>query len=197
MPLGDSITYGWPDTGYGGYRRLLGTLLTRDGYYLDFVGSLQSGTGIIPDPDNEGHYGWTIPQIKAGIDSKGWLETYQPDLILLHIGTNDLEKPDRASAPANLSALLDDILTRLPRTRVIVAQIIPFRPGRDPAHAAYNAAIPDIVASKGARVSLVDMQSILTPADYADRFHPNASGYDKMAQAWEPAIRAVINSGEP
>jgi lysophospholipase L1-like esterase len=194
MPLGDSITYGWPDISYGGYRRLLGTILTNDGYHIDFVGSVHSGKGVIPDPDNEGHYGWTIPQLKTGIDTKGWLETYQPDIILLHIGTNDLEKPNPASAPGNLSALIDDILARLPRTHVVVAQIIPFRKGPDRAHQAYAAALPGIVASKAPRVSLVDMQTILTPTDYADGIHPNASGYDKMARAWEPAIRAVISA---
>ncbi len=192
MPLGDSITQGWPGTDHGGYRRLLGTLLVNDGYHIEFVGSLKSGTGVIPDPDNEGHFGWTILQIKTGIDTKGWLETYQPDLILLHIGTNDMHMPDPAAAPDRLSALLDDILGRRPKTRIIVAQIIPFRPGPDPAHEAYNAAIPGIVAARGARVSLVDMQTILTPADYADGIHPNASGYDEMARAWEPAVRAAI-----
>jgi lysophospholipase L1-like esterase len=192
MPLGDSITFGYPGTSYGGYRHLLGTLLKNDGYTIDFVGSQKSGTGVIPDPDNEGHPGWTITQIKSGIDSNRWLETYQPDLILLHIGTNDIREGNGASAPANLSALLDDILSRLPQTQVIVAQIIPFRSGPDPAHTSYNAAIPGIVKSKGSRVSLVDMQSILSKSDYADGLHPNAGGYDKMARAWEPAIGPVL-----
>jgi lysophospholipase L1-like esterase len=193
MPLGDSITFGTRDPSYGGYRHLLGTLLASDGYSIDFVGSRQSGNGIISDPDNEGHPGWTIPQIKSGIDSNGWLESYRPDIILLHIGTNDIRRGDVASATGNLSALLDDMLVRLPQTHIIVAQIIPFRRGSDPEHQSYNAAIPGIVASKGPRVSMVDMQNILSKSDYADGLHPNASGYDKMALAWEPAIRAAAS----
>jgi lysophospholipase L1-like esterase len=185
MPLGDSITFGSPEPGYGGYRHLLGTLLINDGYTIDFVGSRQN---------NEGHPGWTIPQIKNGIDSRGWLETYQPDIILLHIGTNDIRQGNAASAPADLSALLDDILTRLPQTHVIVAQIVPFRRGPAPAH---QSAILGIVASKGPRVSLVDMQNILSPSDYEEGIHPNAGGYDKMAHAWEPAIRAVLSGSAP
>jgi hypothetical protein len=35
------------------------------------------------------------------------------------------------------------------------------------------------------------MQSILGKSDYADGIHPNTSGYDKMAHAWEQAILAV------
>jgi lysophospholipase L1-like esterase len=193
MPLGDSITFGTPDRTYGGYRHLLGSLLTDDGYIITFVGSRRSGNGVAAGPENEGHPGWTIPQMKEGIDSNGWLEAYQPDIILLHMGTNDIRQGDAASAPDNLSALLDDILVRLPRTHVIVAQIIPSRRGPARGHRAYNAALPGIVASKGPRASLVDMQNILSPSDYADRLHPNAGGYDKMARAWEPAIRAVLS----
>jgi len=195
MPLGDSITWGTRDPSYGGYRHLLGTLLAKDGYIVEFVGSGQSGTGVILSPNNEGHPGWTIPQIKKGIDSKGWLETYQPGIVLLHIGTNDLRPRigGAKSAPDNLSTLLDDILARLPKAHVIVAQIISFRTGPDQVHQSYNAAIPGIVASKGPRVSRVDMQNILSPNDYADLFHPNAGGYDKMARAWARALRAVIH----
>jgi lysophospholipase L1-like esterase len=195
MPLGDSITFGWPDPAYGGYRHLLGSLLANDGYSVDFVGSQQSGKGAIPDPDNEGHPRWTISQIQDGIDTNGWLETYQPDLILLHIGTNDIMQGQAAAAPARLSALLDDILKRLPQAHIIVAQIIPDRQGISRAIVAYDAAIPAIVASKGARVSLVDMQHLLTPGDYGDIIHPNDGGYDKLARAWEAAIRLVAAAG--
>ena len=189
MPLGDSITFGWPDHSYGGYQHLLRTLLKNDGYPIDFVGSQRGG--------NEGQPGWTIAQLKNGIDSNGWLETYQPDIILLHIGTNDIRQGNATAAASNLSDLLDDILTRLPQTHVIVAQIIPFRRGPDNAHQSYNAAIPGTVASKGPRVSMVDMQNILSKSDYADGLHPNAGGYDKMARAWEPAIGAVFSSSSP
>ena len=96
--------------------------------------------------------------------------------------------------PANLWALLEDIFVRLPKTHVIVAQIIPFRSGTDRAHQSYNAAIPGIVASKGPRVSMVDMQTILSKSDYADGLHPNAGDCDKMAGVWERAIRKVLFS---
>jgi len=188
MPLGDSITFGTPDPGSGGYRRVLGALLPQNDYPIEFVGSRPGG--------DEGHPGWTILQIKNGIDTNGWLETYRPDIILLHVGTNDIRAGNAAAAPDALSALLEDILVRLPQAHVIVAQIIPFRRGPEPGHQAYNAAIPSIVAARGPRVSLVDMRSILSMSDYADGLHPNADGYDKMARVWEPAIREIL-SGSP
>ncbi len=193
MSLGDSITFGTRDPGYGGYRHLLRTLLVHDGYAVNFVGSQRGGKSAASDSDNEGHPGWTIAQIQNGIDTERWLETYHPDLILLHIGTNDIRQGDADAAPGRLSALLDDILRRLPQTHVIVAQIIPFRQGPEQGHQIYNSAIPGIAASKAPRVSAVDMQSILSRDDYADGIHPNADGYDKMARAWEPAIRAAIS----
>jgi lysophospholipase L1-like esterase len=55
-----------------------------------------------------------------------------------------------------------------------------------------NAAFPGIVVAKGPRVSMVDMQSILSLSDFADTYHPNAQGYDKMARAWESAILAMV-----
>lgn len=161
-----------------------------DGYAVEFVGSQHNGA--VPFAANEGHPGWTIPEIKNGLDAKRWLEAAKPNLILLHIGTNDIRLGHAAQALASLSDLLDDILVRLPRTQVIVAQIIPFRKGPDQEHAAYNDAIARIVAAKGARVSRVDLRNTLLPGDYADALHPNAGGYDKMARAWEGAIRAVL-----
>jgi lysophospholipase L1-like esterase len=196
MPLGDSITYGEGIPSYGGYRNLLGALLESDGIRFDFVGSQRSGEESLADPDNEGHPGWRISNLREAIASEGWLETYRPDLILLHIGSNDLRYGNSAYAPGNLSALLDDILVRLPETHVIVARIIRTRWGSDAKHVYYNNAIPEIVASKGTHVSMVDMQDVLSKGDFTTLYHPNPRGYDKMAHAWETAILALdLNNG--
>jgi lysophospholipase L1-like esterase len=192
MPLGDSITAGWPDMRYGGYRHRLAALLATEGYRVRFVGSRRNGDGIPAGAANEGHLGWTIPELKAGIDSHRWLETYRPDIILLHIGTNDLNGGSTAPAAANLSLLVEDILARAPAAHLIVAAIVPFQTGPDKGYRAYLAAIPKIVERAGSRVSMADMETILTAADYADKLHPSTRGYDKMAQAWETAIRPVL-----
>jgi lysophospholipase L1-like esterase len=191
MPLGDSITYGQGIVSYGGYRNLLGALLESDGYTVDFVGSQKSGEESLADADNEGHPGWRTYNLREAIASEGWLETYQPDIILLHIGSNDLRDGSPIHTRDNLSALIDDILGRLPETRIIVAQIIRTRWGSDAKHIYYNDAIPNVAASKGSHVSVVDMENVLSKGDFTTLYHPSPKGYDKMAHAWESAILAL------
>ncbi|WP_196218102.1 cellulose binding domain-containing protein [Streptomyces blattellae] len=192
MPLGDSITDGL--TVPGGYRIDLWQKVTSAGYQVDFVGSQSNGPSSLGDRDHEGHSGWTIAQIDANI--AGWLRTYTPQTILLHIGTNDMYGSNPAGAPSRLSALIDRITAQSPDTEVFVSTIIPLS-FSDATVRTYNAAIPGIVQSKvsaGKRVHLVDMYSALTTADLADGVHPNAGGYSKMATVWYNALRSVPGS---
>ncbi|MFB9685033.1 cellulose binding domain-containing protein [Amycolatopsis plumensis] len=191
MPLGDSITQGGS---IGGYRLDLGTKLRADGHAIDFVGSLTDGPASMPDRNHEGHPGWTIAQIDANV--AGWLNTYHPRTILLHIGTNDMYGSDPAGAPRRLSALVDKITNLAPAADVFVATIIPIR-FADPAVRTFNAAIaPDVraKAAAGKRVHLVDMYPSVAVADLPDGIHPNAAGYSKMATTWYNALKAVPGS---
>jgi lysophospholipase L1-like esterase len=195
MPLGDSITDGY--TVPGGYRIGLWQRFVSGGYTVDFVGSLSNGPAGLGDHDHEGHSGWRIDQIDANV--VGWLNTYQPHTVLLHIGTNDvLQNYDVANAPNRLSALIDHITATVPNAEVFVAQIIPLaNSSQNTQVRTYNAAIPGIVSGKvsaGKHVHLVDMYDALTTADLADGVHPNAGGYDKMAAVWYSALLGVPGS---
>jgi lysophospholipase L1-like esterase len=195
MPLGDSITDGI--TVSGAYRTSLWQRFVSGGYQVDFVGSLSGGPSNLGDHDHEGHSGWRIDQIDANIT--GWLGSYQPHTVLLHIGTNDvLQNNNVANAPARLSALIDHITAAVPGAEVFVAQIIPLaNSGQNAQVRTYNAAIPGIVSSKvsaGKHVHLVDLYDALTTADLADGVHPNAGGYDKMAAVWYAALLSVPGS---
>ncbi|MGI5191914.1 ricin-type beta-trefoil lectin domain protein [Promicromonospora sp. CA-289599] len=194
MPLGDSITEGTQTP--GGSRIGLWQRLANGGYTVDFVGSQVNGPASLGDHDHEGHPGWRIDQIDANV--VGWLNTYQPQTVLLHIGTNDVLQDNSSGAPDRLSALIDRITTTAPDAEVFVAQIIPLGWSEgDAAVNRFNAAIPGIVQSKvnaGKKVHLVDMHSALTAADLEDGVHPTAAGYDKMAAVWYDALRAVPGS---
>jgi lysophospholipase L1-like esterase len=191
MPLGDSITVGVGSSTRSGYRPDLAERLAAAGLQADFVGSQQSGTG--PDVDNEGHVGWNIEQIAANVDN--WLATYEPDVILLHIGTNDTRSAGAAvTAPGKLSDLIDQIKADRPAAEIFVAKIISTTDAeRNVLTDAYNAAVPAVVASKGARVHLVD-QSTVGGHDLYNTLHPNDFGYAKMSYNWYHALEPVLGS---
>ena len=191
MPLGDSITVGVGSATRSGYRADLVERLAAAGLRADFVGSQRSGTGS--DTDNEGHVGWTIEQIAANVDV--WLAVYQPDVILLHIGTNDTRSAEAAAAaPEKLSRLIEQIGVDRPATEIFVATIVSTtNPARNVLTRAYNAAVPAVVAGSGARVHLVE-QSTVGGRDLYNTLHPNDFGYAKMSYNWYHALEPVLGS---
>jgi lysophospholipase L1-like esterase len=193
MPLGDSITFGVGSSTGSSYRAVLWNLLA--GNTVDFVGTQRSGQ--LPDLDNEGHSGWIISQIAGIADSV--LATYRPNLVTLHIGTNDVNRNiDVANAPARLGALIDQILTDAPDATVLVATLVPSTdPGTEARIIAYNRAIPGLVTQRqaqGKHVRLVDMSAVTT-ADLSDTLHPNDNGYAKMANAFFTGIQQSLAAG--
>jgi lysophospholipase L1-like esterase len=194
-PMGDSITAGYQSTTGNGYRGPLWDELTGEGHPLDFVGSQQDGT--MSDPDNEGHSGWRIDQLAAITDSS--LATYKPNVVTLMIGTNDMgQNYEVSTAPARLKALVDQILNDDPTVTVLLANlIVSTNTVVEANEPAFNAAIPGIVQSEqaaGKHVAFVDM-SALTTADLFDALHPNDTGYQLMADAWNKAIQAADAAG--
>jgi len=211
MPLGDSITNGYGDPAGGGYRDPLYASLTAAGHTLQFVGDRSSlPTTLLADNGQVDHNGWPGYAIELGSGGASggirdniasYLSNGDPDIILLMVGTNDMRLDltyDLATAPDRLSALLADIATLQPDAHTIVANLVPVQATSGTLFdrvAAYNAAIPGVVAEQqalGRNVSFLDMNSFLTaPGDLFDSLHPNAAGYDKMAAAWEQAIHAI------
>jgi lysophospholipase L1-like esterase len=189
MPLGDSITFGSGSSTRSSYRVGLHRRLSAAGLSVDFVGSVRSGAGA--DVDNEGHPGWRIAEIAARADE--WLAASRPDVVLLHIGTNDMRSDERAvGAAGRLSALIDQILAARPGVRIFVAELVGARDEAVQARIdAYNAEIPGIVAGKGPRVRLVDLSSVDGPG-LADNLHPNDDGSARMAVLWYRAVLPVL-----
>jgi len=193
MPLGDSITYG--SVVSGGYRTGLWQWVVQgDGFNIDFVGSQASG--YAGDLDNEGHVGWTIAQLD--VYAFNWMRLYQPDIVLLHIGTNDLLQGNSAAAMTqSLTKLVGDIYSGKPDTYIVLASLIPTSQGDQGAWSAYNASIPGVVASyqgQGRKIMYVDMSGSLTQNDLVDGIHPNSIGNSKMVGVWYPAVASIYRS---
>lgn len=191
MPLGDSITDGIPNP--GGYRIKLWTNVENAGKKIDFVGSMSNGPSTLPDKNHEGHSGWRIDQLDNNINS--WMDQYKPDIVLLHIGTNDItQNLDMNNAANRVGSLVDKILAKLPSGgKIFVAQVIPISyASGDQVAVNFNSQLATMVQSKksqGKAVDLVDMHSALSKSDLSDQVHPNMNGYNKMADTWFNAIK--------
>ncbi|WP_169980493.1 GDSL-type esterase/lipase family protein [Microbispora sp. H10836] len=194
MALGDSITYGAGSSNGGGYRSTLSNMLREDGATVTFVGSQHSG----PAPDaHEGRSGWTISQIAGITDSA--MATYRPNVVLLHIGTNDMNNNDNPDgAPARLGSLIDQIFRADPNVTLLVSTIVPSNWGATQARILrFNEAIRSETGSRwaaGKHVYMVNMSPV-TLTDLADLLHPNDSGYLKMAALFYRGLVDVGRAG--
>ncbi|HEY9621428.1 MAG TPA: GDSL-type esterase/lipase family protein [Crinalium sp.] len=207
MPLGDSITAGEHTTNPvpGAYRIQLYQDFSGDGFSIDFVGSQANGPNSNFDRDHEGHPGWRIDEITGLIDNPGFLTSYNPDVVLLMIGTNDTNGTNNRSLSqmkTDLSTLIDEIVSRLPNTELVVSSVAPTQDSnRRQRLQAYNAEIPGIVTTKqkeGKKVGFVDAGGRLSVSDLTtDGIHPTAAGYNKLGNLWYDAIAPdVVNNIE-
>jgi GDSL-like lipase/acylhydrolase family protein len=194
LPLGDSITDGL--TVAGGYRIELFHLALAADKELTYVGGSQNGPTMVdgvPFPRaHEGHSGWTISQIDGIVPAPAL--GVNPHIVLLHIGTNDMNSAT-AGAPDRLGALIDQIITTLPNALLVVSNIIPF-PGRASAVTTYNAAVPGVVRTRsdaGKHILFVDQFTGFPTAELADGVHPSSAGYARMARAWFAAISPCLH----
>jgi lysophospholipase L1-like esterase len=198
MPLGDSITDGYFVP--GGYRIDLEPAIENRGYAIDFVGSLSNGPDTLLDKNHEGHSGWTIEEIHDGVVD--WLPEFQPDVILLLIGTNDIAQLYQvATAHYRLKELIDTILQTAPNVKLFVASIPPIGEAKlNQRVIQYNQEIEQLVKEKqqaGKPVTFVDLYSILGLEDLPDGVHPNREGFRKIARAWEVALLAHLLNLDP
>jgi len=183
MPVGDSCTEGMGGGNMGSYRTDLYKLLTDAGLSIDFVGSSYGGPNSLPDKNNEGHSGWTIPQIAGGIDN--WLNTQNPDVVFLWIGGNDTILNNNINR-TGLSNLIDQIFRNKPNVTLFVADYYPW-PEKIKE---YNAVIPGVVQEKiseGKNIHFVKLSEIdfNRNSDISnDNLHLSESGYSKIAKLW-------------
>lgn len=127
------------------------------------------------------------------------ITSFQPDAVLLMIGTNDVQLDfDLANAPARLTRLIDTIVAAKPDAAIFLATILPTQdPAQNVKVDAFNAAIPGIVAAQqaaGRNVTLVDQHAAFAANPnfatewLADRLHPTDPGYAVLASNWFNAL---------
>jgi len=195
LPLGDSITFGTP-TNMGGYRVELFSKAVGDNLHITFVGSQSNGPAMVAGKafpkGNEGYPGITT----ANLDSqhvKGTALKDMPQIILLHIGTNNVSQ---ANAATDLEKIIDDLLAAAPNSLLAVASIIPL-PSSSAAVTKYNMGIPALVKKKadaGKHVIFVDQFADFPTSELTDGVHPtDDKGYPRMGDKWYAAIKPYLH----
>ncbi len=240
LPLGNSITFGQrskdprPNEEKVGYRYPLYKKLNKIGFVYDFIGSEHSGSKYLP-PKYDANGGFPgikdnelasllrtgkrvqPPNTNEQITPGPYLETYLPDLILLHIGTNGNQFSNGTSA-----ADIEDILNLVDSVEnssgkeiyVIVAKIINRVPNEtfvDELNHNIDSMVTDRITNPANpsypdKVTMVDMQNgagIIYAidsmgtigdkiiGDMNDHYHPNDKGFLKMSEVWFNAINRL------
>jgi len=204
--LGDSITKGvsGPSTDDAGYRNDLADSLTAEGVSFDFVGSQQNGVGF--DNNHEGTDGIRADDMLAQLNA---FLVDDPDMIVLHIGTNDissLQTPE--STRTEISGILDAIRANNVSTKIVLSSIIPRTDTNDSQSTVLNTLIEDLFYSKRrdghnlyyAGVNEIFKQNPNWTTDYFepnDNVHPNDDGYSVMAGVYLDVITVALNSPTP
>ncbi len=204
LPVGDSNTWGVGNPQgtknaaiVVGYRKKLKELLSESGVSIDFRGSKVTGFASFNDPENEGWSGEGIGRIKTRV-SQGMIETYEPDFLLLLVGSNDMWKSLADRTPisdekarfwvSELGSLLDEFARRRPSMHVIVAKpatpLNSFRP-----LTIFRNGIDELVASgiKAKRnISVVDFWKVSN-----DGVHYTPKGHEEIAKILHDEILLV------
>ncbi len=218
MPLGDSITYGMGNGAEqipGGYRDPLAHLYAAGTTPFLFVGSdTSNSTAYLVSTGqqaNEGHTGWRIDQIQGSINA--WQASANPDVVLLHIGTNDILQNfnlgtgvgnDTSAAIGRLTTLINTLYTNKPGLKLVLSTLIPIQNTLDGYVKNFNAALASTVVpnftSQGKSITLVDNYATFVNSSdqswktalFADYAHPNANGYSAMATTWNTVALPVV-----
>jgi lysophospholipase L1-like esterase len=226
MAIGDSTTQStcWR-------AMLYQTLNSAHAGHFDFVGSHKSDSGCQPsgyDQDNEA-YGSSLlseavsgnigtrdcsPHTTAGnscpkmSDFTAAFSTYQPDVALIHYGTNDVwNGVDPATVTTGLGQLVDGLRAANANVRVFVALIIPMHVTETTCGGCTCDACTSRIAALGSAIAawaptqsttdspiaVVDQNTGFdADTDTRDGVHPNDSGSQKMAMKWDAVLEPLF-----
>lgn len=206
MPLGDSITQGVGGSSpLHGFRDILASFLDGEGVPYDFVGTLADGEGF--DPEHQGVPGARAAQIASDIG--GYLASTNPDMVLIHIGTNDITNGQQpASILNNMASIVDAIHGHNGAAKILLSGLIPRfdSANRDNLTRDFNDLIGGLVNQKweaGYNIRIVDHYGAFTDnsdwqAEYMkDPVHPNDDGYRQMAKTYFAAVQSALDGSGP
>jgi lysophospholipase L1-like esterase len=205
MPLGDSITEGYPTTAtlaQGGYRCPLYSLLASQSVPVVTSGYGANLVTACSETGWEGHEGDTIQQIQALEAGDGSVSINKPGIILLLAGTNDVAQGIAPDITSNLTALLNNLFSQDPGVHIFLSTIPPMNPAVSTTIAGWAVQVPSanqqieaVATAFAGQVTLVDFYSAAVgniPANISDGVHPTQAGYAILANLWSQAVLSYL-----
>ena len=233
LPAGNSITFDsfraefrYPQNKIS-YRFKLWDLLRSNNYDIDFIGHKFGGYSKFPDAENNG-----IPGIKDNqlynflltgleplsgmqVTPGNYLNYFNPDIVLLHIGTNGVETDQSSTDVKNILNLIDNFETTEGKDIWVVLALIiddaenvpPDTGGNNPYITSYNNNLRNLARTRinnGDKILIADMQNDaglyyrndqnppFINGDIYDGIHPNDGGKEKMAKLWFNVLRTIL-----
>jgi lysophospholipase L1-like esterase len=178
--IGDSITEGWEQAGLPVWKR----------YYEQY-----NAVGLGFGGDHTENVLWRLQH--------GEVDGIAPKVAVLMIGTNntgDRQDPPHVTA-AGVKAIIKELRTRLPRTRILLLAIFP----RDEQPSGYlrrlNTSVNGLIGANadGRNVFYADIGGALLNADgtlsrdvMPDLLHLSEKGYEAWARAIEPGLKKLM-----
>ncbi|MGW8392627.1 GDSL-type esterase/lipase family protein [Pseudoduganella sp. HUAS MS19] len=179
--IGDSITEGWEKEGRAVWQR---HYARHDAVALGFGG------------DHTENVLWRLRH--------GEVDGLAPEVAVLMIGTNNAgdRHDDPKATAAGIKAIIDELRSRLPRTRILLLAIFP----REEQPAAFlrrlNESVNSIISSfaDGEHVFYANINASLLNADGSlsrdimpDLLHPHEKGYEIWARSLEPILQKLLS----
>ncbi|MES2696997.1 MAG: GDSL-type esterase/lipase family protein [Verrucomicrobiota bacterium] len=185
--VGDSITEGWRQQGEAAWQRWFAPL-----------GAASFGAS----GDRTQQVLWRL--------AHGDLAGFTPKVAVLLIGTNNLdtglgqERPTPANTPAEIVAGVESIVRLVqqhhPSARILLVGLLP----RGEKETRYRSAVPEInrglrALAESSRIAFLEVGHHFLPADgelppalMPDQLHLSEHGYEVLATALHPAIKALL-----
>lgn len=200
------------------FRKRLYDRLTAAGHSIKLVGSQNTGGDLMTETAHAGFGGIRGSQLadiletgtsshSSGTVAPGpYLNTFPADVIILHIGTNDVLATN-VNDMTNLTRIFNAIdayeISSGNPVKVFVAKIISFAGfpcGTHPDVTTYNANVTALVNARNAAgddLVLIDMEcssGIDYTNGFIDQVHPNQTSFDLMADTWYGPVESYIST---
>lgn len=213
MPVGNSITLGvingqLPPAGQYGYRQSLYDKLANDASIpgtIQFVGDMDAATNYAAWYENGARISRFLHPDSLG-DISVELAQHQPDIVLLHLGTNNIGINQLIGDYLTPGTVMNEMYTMVSRIvsdtnvdHLFVCKVIPKlnTPGNEQNTRAFNNALEIMLRESdlngNPKINVVDMH---TPFDInqdtwlsADNIHPTLTGYSNMAEIFYQYLR--------